>query len=435
MKFIIKIIFTRFILQALLITVIIFITLLPSTHAQTPTCTTSTPRAEGLVSAPQQSLTSKFGTSSGACIIDPKASFVPFKIPTFDDLKSLYFDQSKATKSTALTSISSTTTFSGDTVYYVNGDLTVSGTPTGSGTPVIFINGNLNITSNYTYGTPLTGTVFIVKGNVNIFSSISRIDTEIISEGTICTAYDGISCPAINTTSSQLVINGSLISLNSATPIKFRRTLSDNTLPSEKINHQVKYLVILRNIFSETLQKWTEIAGSVSLPSPPPPPTSTPPPLMYVDNDLDGYGAGASVNPCPAGKTCVTNNTDCYDVSFSVNPGQTNYFTEQRGDGSFDYNCDGIASRKYPSVANCFATPLFSDNICATPVTGYGNALNTNNIGCGQFIASNTCGSSQQNLTPWYIDDGFGGCFANGSYVSQVEGTPTSPSYTVNQCH
>ena len=49
-------------------------------------------RATGLVSTPQFDPLTIFNTSGG-CIKDPKAAFVPFKIPTFDDLKSLYFTQ------------------------------------------------------------------------------------------------------------------------------------------------------------------------------------------------------------------------------------------------------------------------------------------------------------------------------------------------------
>ena len=63
-----------------------------TTLAQTVNCPgTGTPRAEGLSTTPQ--LDGVFNTTSGACIIDPKTAFAPFKIPTFDDLKSLYYTQ------------------------------------------------------------------------------------------------------------------------------------------------------------------------------------------------------------------------------------------------------------------------------------------------------------------------------------------------------
>jgi len=43
--------------------------------------------------------------------------------------------------------------------------------------------------------------------------------------------------------------------------------------------------------------------------------------------------------------------TDCYDENSNVHPGQSNYYAGHRGDGSFDYNCDGSATKE-PSK-NC----------------------------------------------------------------------------------
>ncbi len=279
---------------------LIFILTLTPTFAQTTNCTTTIPRAEGLVTSPQQSATAKFGTTSGACVTEPRAGFAPFKVPSYDDLKSIYFDQSKATKITTLSSISASTAFSGSSLYYVNGDLTVSGTPTGSGTQVVFVNGKLNITSDYTYGTALTGTVFIVKGDVNISYSptlVTRVDAVIVSSGVICTAYDGVSCPGANVTTSPLTINGSLVSLNDAAPIKFRRSLTDNSCPNcaaEKVNNQVKYLVALKDLFSTTLQKWSEVTGPYILATPQP--TSTPTPtyarVFVTSTTYDGNLGG-----------------------------------------------------------------------------------------------------------------------------------------------
>jgi hypothetical protein len=40
---------------------------------------------------------------------------------------------------------------------------------------------------------------------------------------------------------------------------------------------------------------------------------------------------------CPDGS--VDNNEDCYDQNLLVHPGQTEFYTTDRGDGSFDYNC------------------------------------------------------------------------------------------------
>lgn len=82
--------------------------------------------------------------------------------------------------------------------------------------------------------------------------------------------------------------------------------------------------------------------------------------LEYVDNDNDGYGAGAVVSACPAGKTCVANNQDCYDNNPNAYPGQTGNFATNRGDGSFDYNCDGVETRVYGIYTTTLPSPVCS---------------------------------------------------------------------------
>lgn len=246
--------------------------IIPITLAQTPCGSPNPLRAQGLVSTPSFPPTSKFSTTGG-CVIDPKVAFLPAKVPTYADLKSRYYDQTKGNKipiSGDATQSNLTATL--DSVYYITGNLNISGNPSATASlMLVFIDGNLNFSSiSYTWGGPKSGTVFIVKGNVNIDPLISQVDAVIISEGTICTAADFTNfpasqptCPAANVaTASALTINGSLISLTDTAPIKFRRTLADNSCAAcaaEKINHQVKYLVLLRNLYSNTLQKWSEI--------------------------------------------------------------------------------------------------------------------------------------------------------------------------------
>lgn len=262
----------KFLIISFSIVVFAFISLLlttyyqlPTIHAQVPAgCATpppsSFPRVGGLVTTPNIDSTSKFYTSpEGRCIVSSQTPFVPYKIPTYADLKSLYYDQSKSTakKTTPITSLPAS--FTVDGIYVTSGDLTINSSPTGGGTQIVFVEGNLIFSDNYTYGSRSSGTVFVVKGNVNINQSVKQIDAVIISSGTICTAYNGISCPTSNVIASQLTINGSLVSLDSTKPIQFKRNLTDNTQAAEVINHQPKYLVLLRNIFSLTLQKWSEI--------------------------------------------------------------------------------------------------------------------------------------------------------------------------------
>ena len=77
---------------------------------------------------------------------------------------------------------------------------------------------------------------------------------------------------------------------------------------------------------------------------------------FYLDSDRDGYGAPSSGQCwCGSGNdqhTATTNN-DCWDGNADARPGQTKYFTAHRGDGSYDYNCDGQQSIRHTDVHAC----------------------------------------------------------------------------------
>lgn len=239
--------------------------------------------ATGLISAP--SITG-FGNNIGGvgvCNQDPSSAFVTQKIPTYEKLKSRYFTQVKQTSSVTKhapligdkTQADLIFLSGSDHVYYIqkttpyDGNLTISANMAGT-TALVIVDGNLNINSNLCYSTtcpagtphPTSGIVFVVRGNVYISPSVTRIDAIIISEGSIYTAASSsdLLCNKNTVLSDPLVINGSLISLEVQKPIVFCRTLrTGNTAPSEQINHQVKYLVILRNLLSDTWQRWSEI--------------------------------------------------------------------------------------------------------------------------------------------------------------------------------
>ncbi len=219
---------------------------LPTTFAQTGSCSQDTQNpvfSGGLITSPGGG--SGCSTDTGVYVFDEKIKFLSFRIPTYDELKSIYFDQSKAK----------------NRLTYVAGDLNVSGNTGNPGVRIIFVDGNLTISQNYTYGDGSTGTVFVVKGNINIDPIVTQVDGILISGGTIYTAGAGCTTSDPQQFNQQLVINGSLISLNENKPIQFCRNLQGNnaTQPAELINHQVKYLVILKDLFSETFQKWSEI--------------------------------------------------------------------------------------------------------------------------------------------------------------------------------
>ncbi len=530
----------KFIWILIVITAFIFllfnVNLVP-THAQScSAASASTALASGgLISAPSLGISSRFGgNTSGVCIIDPKAAFAPFKIPSFNDLKSLYFDQAKSTVAKQTingpATDSSLNFSSPNNLYDIKGDLTINTANGGTGNGIVFVEGNLNITGNYTYGTALSGTVFIVSGNVNISSSVTRVDAVIIAAGTICTAIDSNNACNLIVQTQPLVINGSLISLTNTSPIKFRRTLSNNTQPSEKINHQIKYLVILRNTVVSTIQKWSEISGTyipgpTSAPQPTPTPTliptatptsgplptATPTPTIitscsvnptfavvgqnvtwtatvtnpvpgavyyyvwtsnpntwggsggspsinqtyytagtyngivtvtdgkgnssglvscgnlpvnnttptatptpsgcktitwYGDADKDGYGNPViSTIACTQPVGYVANASDCYDSNANAFPGQTQVFSSDRGDGSYDYNCDGQSTPTYTSAMglySCLATTnqtayLISGKSCSSLGT-FTQCTNVNLKGTA------ACGQLTTYTPGWYLD-------------------------------
>jgi hypothetical protein len=76
----------------------------------------------------------------------------------------------------------------------------------------------------------------------------------------------------------------------------------------------------------------------------------------YYDSDGDGYGADSVSGRCyceATGYYTATNNTDCYDSNTNANPGASAYYSADRGDGSYDYNCDGTESKRYTDNYSC----------------------------------------------------------------------------------
>jgi hypothetical protein len=75
----------------------------------------------------------------------------------------------------------------------------------------------------------------------------------------------------------------------------------------------------------------------------------------YHDGDSDGYGSSTMAGKCLCSKTGaykVTDKTDCYDGNGNAHPYQAGWFTGHRGDGSFDYDCNGSSDKHWPQVAS-----------------------------------------------------------------------------------
>jgi len=76
--------------------------------------------------------------------------------------------------------------------------------------------------------------------------------------------------------------------------------------------------------------------------------------VFHRDADGDGFGnPKKSVRACKAPPGFVNNAKDCYDKNRRVRPGQRDYFAVHRGDGSFDYDCDGQETRRFVARAFC----------------------------------------------------------------------------------
>jgi hypothetical protein len=75
---------------------------------------------------------------------------------------------------------------------------------------------------------------------------------------------------------------------------------------------------------------------------------------FWADTDNDTYGFGLAHCLCQADATYkVTNNSDCYDLNGAANPANTTWFNTHRGDGSYDYNCDGSQEQQLTIVGDC----------------------------------------------------------------------------------
>lgn len=83
----------------------------------------------------------------------------------------------------------------------------------------------------------------------------------------------------------------------------------------------------------------------------------------YVDADGDRYAPAAGSKTCKASAQIA--GTDCYDGNASAYPGSPSSSTASRGDGSFDFNCDGL------QTPDSVFTPWYgTDSFCSMQYTG-----------------------------------------------------------------
>lgn len=254
--------------------------------AQTASCTTGT-FAEGLVSGGGG--LDNAGNTSGACATGDKVTYSDQALPSYQTMKKKYYERAKNTTLIKVnqpqsgpktqSDIDSSDDSSKSVLYNITGNLTIASEfIIKTNTKIIFVDGDLYLNpplTEFVYDNPQAGVIFIVQGSIYIDENIERLDGIFISSGkggtpltdkpfTICTAYDtgGCTSPVItdaSTINKQLVVNGSFISLNPAVKINFYRNPRDKSKAAEIINQQPKYLILLKDVLSDTLDIRTEL--------------------------------------------------------------------------------------------------------------------------------------------------------------------------------
>lgn len=259
-----KIFFCLFIILVFCFGFLVFLPNIPKNNTLA-SCTTpsTTPALLGtgttgggnvLVTAPIANL-----ATNSLCVTSSTTSVPSFSFPSFDDLKSLYYTQSKASQSL----LYSVTSMSADTAYDITGNLTISSGATISHNGVVFVEGNLYLNANPVNNpSSSSGLIFIVKGDINISPAVTQIDAFLVTFGVFCSSWIS---PACSPSSNALTINGSVISLgldsstNTPYPPKFVRSLADNSVAAEKIVFKPKYLVILKDLLGRNQNIWSEV--------------------------------------------------------------------------------------------------------------------------------------------------------------------------------
>ncbi|OGQ25317.1 MAG: hypothetical protein A2138_04730 [Deltaproteobacteria bacterium RBG_16_71_12] len=116
---------------------------------------------------------------------------------------------------------------------------------------------------------------------------------------------------------------------------------------------------------------------------------------VFIDADNDHYTVGSELTRCAASTvptgTCqrASASADCYDSNANARPGQTTYYSSNRGDGSFDYNCDGNTSKQ--SVSEDTSCDACAGDGVTCVATG---RTYTPSAGCGNSTTDDYCSTA-----------------------------------------
>ena len=105
---------------------------------------------------------------------------------------------------------------------------------------------------------------------------------------------------------------------------------------------------------------------------------------LYPDADGDGYGAqvAGKCTCTPTAGYTVENNQDCYDGNKYAYPGNGGWYTSHRGDGSFDYDCDGAETKEHTLTGGNCSTIL---GFCSATQKGFTGGIPPCG-GSGEFL-------------------------------------------------
>jgi hypothetical protein len=194
--------------------------------------------------------------------------------------------------------------------------------------------------------------------------------------------------------------------------------------------------------------------------------------VFYPDTDGDGYGdrtatyaahtaKAACTGAPPAG--FVADNTDCDDGDSNVHPGQTTFFpTKSRaGAGTFDYDCDGVLTKKTPEYINGKCQFCGSTDACSLVSATCLNANQASSFQCpleytGIIKADEPLSTNGPLITPVGVPGDLApraagvivpppiiiirpqccGCYANDrtGFLGTVQCGATANTYTCNPC-
>ena len=159
----------------------------------------------------------------------------------------------------AKTQITNNVLIASNGVYYINGNFEIKSTTVPSGyetstfSQIVFVNGDLKISKNVSTAS-LATVLFVVKGKTEIDEVVENVKIGIFTDGDLYTAY--------NATENKFTKTLNLSGVYSANTIQLQRTLqgTDNdTLPSENIIYEPKFLINLKQFFGGYSVIWKKV--------------------------------------------------------------------------------------------------------------------------------------------------------------------------------